>query len=354
VVSTFANNVLVATGRVFAAVLVIILIVLLNTMRDRDRQSGFHPDQRAGRARASLSVDPGRVKVHNTNPVDRYHHQQQHYYHDHWKQFPLATGCDKYGNVSRRYQVYRVPSSIDPVDSTPTTHRDPRSQTRSNNTISDSDLAGPLSYAQVIELMSSSQESEQSTVERSFAVSLSNTILSSPSKAVFWECVSVTPETAQSTTFELVVLPANALAEKLTDFQSFNTQLDTLCKGAGNRSAISFPNLGADATLVVPCPRRHGRDNNFTHLKAFLSLSNPQEQAAFWSTVGETLSTVLNLRTQPGPTTSTDRMGVQAAAATGKDSHGRRIWLSTSGLGVYYLHVRIDSSPKYYQYSDYK
>ncbi|HEU5075095.1 MAG TPA: hypothetical protein VFU02_12985, partial [Polyangiaceae bacterium] len=29
-------------------------------------------------------------------------------------------------------------------------------------------------------------------------------------------------------------------------------------------------------------------------------------------------------------------------------------WLSTSGLGVAWLHVRIDSRPKYYQYTPYR
>ena len=30
------------------------------------------------------------------------------------------------------------------------------------------------------------------------------------------------------------------------------------------------------------------------------------------------------------------------------------LWVSTSGLGVYWLHVRLDSYPKYYQHAPYK
>jgi len=30
------------------------------------------------------------------------------------------------------------------------------------------------------------------------------------------------------------------------------------------------------------------------------------------------------------------------------------IWLSTSGLGVYWLHMRIDTFPKYYTYFEYR
>lgn len=32
---------------------------------------------------------------------------------------------------------------------------------------------------------------------------------------------------------------------------------------------------------------------------------------------------------------------------------GGTVWLSTSGLGVYWLHFRIDARPKYYQYSEF-
>jgi len=33
---------------------------------------------------------------------------------------------------------------------------------------------------------------------------------------------------------------------------------------------------------------------------------------------------------------------------------GDRLWISTAGLGVTWLHVRIDSSPKYYTHAPYR
>ena len=30
------------------------------------------------------------------------------------------------------------------------------------------------------------------------------------------------------------------------------------------------------------------------------------------------------------------------------------LWVSTSGLGVYWLHIRLDSFPKYYTYTPYR
>ena len=32
----------------------------------------------------------------------------------------------------------------------------------------------------------------------------------------------------------------------------------------------------------------------------------------------------------------------------------RPLWVSTSGAGVYWLHLRLDSDPKYYTYSPYR
>jgi hypothetical protein len=36
------------------------------------------------------------------------------------------------------------------------------------------------------------------------------------------------------------------------------------------------------------------------------------------------------------------------------DADGSPRWLSTSGLGISYLHVRIDSRPKYYSFDEYR
>jgi len=36
------------------------------------------------------------------------------------------------------------------------------------------------------------------------------------------------------------------------------------------------------------------------------------------------------------------------------EANGNPRWLSTSGLGVSYLHVRIDKRPKYYSFDEYR
>ncbi|HEY6725417.1 MAG TPA: hypothetical protein VI197_15385, partial [Polyangiaceae bacterium] len=76
---------------------------------------------------------------------------------------------------------------------------------------------------------------------------------------------------------------------------------------------------------IVPCPR--AEPGAYAHLAAFLRGAPPDQREALLREVG--------LRT---------RQLIGAAP----------LWLSTSGLGVAWVHVRIDSRPKYYQYTPYR
>lgn len=92
----------------------------------------------------------------------------------------------------------------------------------------------------------------------------------------------------------------------------------------GNTEVRAFQNLGGDATLIAPCPN----ERNYGHLLQFLR-EGPEEQISeLWRMVGYEL----NIRL----------------------SSNSPVWLSTSGLGVSWLHVRICDSPKYYSFSEYK
>jgi len=90
----------------------------------------------------------------------------------------------------------------------------------------------------------------------------------------------------------------------------------------GDSTSIAFHNLGKDARLVAPRPTSDS--NYFAHLASFLRESP-------WEEVGSLLSLV--------------------AREYLKRLHSvspRPVWLSTSGLGVAWLHFRLDSTPKYY------
>jgi len=88
--------------------------------------------------------------------------------------------------------------------------------------------------------------------------------------------------------------------------------------------ACSFLNLGKDAMLVVPTPGLEKQD--YSHLMSFMR-SAPEEQLdEFWALSAKSIL---------------DRVSVKAQ------------WVSTAGLGVHWLHLRICDMPKYYRFKPY-
>ncbi|RYY88116.1 hypothetical protein EON63_02970 [archaeon] len=147
-------------------------------------------------------------------------------------------------------------------------------------------------------------------------------------QAVFWECKPVKPEefSLASHEFEFVVLNAPSLASKQADVYSFREHFDK--PEHLNKLAIAFSNLGKDAFLSVPTPQRTDMQI-YTHLLSFLRGASEQQVIALWSTVGQVFLSRIEEASYP-------------------------LWLSTSGLGVYWLHVRNDKVPKYYNYIPFK
>ena len=44
----------------------------------------------------------------------------------------------------------------------------------------------------------------------------------------------------------------------------------------------------------------------------------------------------------------------QLQSLEAQEQPDQNVWLSTSGLGVVWVHVQLDSSPKYYQYASFR
>jgi hypothetical protein len=152
---------------------------------------------------------------------------------------------------------------------------------------------------------------------RSFFISL---LGSAPFAAYRWETPPVSMSTA-AREFEFVLLDAPCL-DRTPDTEAFAEQFRLAPR---DRQAIAFANLGNDAVLVVPCPS--GPASAYVHLAAFVRQA-PQVQAHdFWRVVGE----AMEARLSADPT-----------------------WLSTAGMGISWLHVRLDSRPKYYGYAPYR
>jgi hypothetical protein len=143
----------------------------------------------------------------------------------------------------------------------------------------------------------------------------------SPLGAYFWETPPVTTATIERP-FEFVLTEARALAAATPEPDAFEEHFS---KDDDRDGVVAFENLGGDAKLVVPCPLVSPRA--YVHLAAFL-------------------------RDAPGLQAHA-LLRIVADEALGRLSD-RPLWLSTAGMGVYWLHVRLDSRPKYYRHAPYK
>lgn len=145
---------------------------------------------------------------------------------------------------------------------------------------------------------------------------LTTTVRAEGGAGCFWECAPARPEAP----FCFVVLPSAAVAALRPDPRAFAAHL-------GRPGGVAtFPSLGRDAELIAPAPAP-GQD--FAQLSRFLSHAPPAQVHRLWTAVGEAV----------------ERWW---AADRGP------LWVSTSGLGVSWLHVRLDSRPKYFTHRPYR
>lgn len=157
--------------------------------------------------------------------------------------------------------------------------------------------------------------------QEAFRTFFLDALRSAPHRAFSLETRPVTGGDAEQP-FEYVVVPSADLGLVGADAEAF---ADKFARVTAPHGVAVFPNLGADATLVVPCPM--AARGHYGHLAAFLRGAPVTQQHALLARVAATI----------GP-----RIG------------SRPIWLNTAGLGVPWLHVRIDSRPKYYRFQPYR
>ena len=169
-----------------------------------------------------------------------------------------------------------------------------------------------LTYAQVLNAWRNDQ------VFRSYFTTL---LADSPFSAYRWETPPVSRNTMERP-FEFVLLSAPAFCSRRTDtvtFDNYFTDDDS------DQGVVAFASLRGDARLIVPSPRT---DNGaYGHLAAFLRSAPKSQIDALWRKVALTVSDQIN---------------------------DCPVWLSTAGGGVAWLHVRLDSRPKYYGYAPYR
>ncbi|WP_101758127.1 hypothetical protein [Oceanicoccus sp. KOV_DT_Chl] len=141
--------------------------------------------------------------------------------------------------------------------------------------------------------------------------------------AFFWELPALTLANIDRD-FECVLVDSPDLKTVSSDPATFAPYFNSARAEAKN-TVVCFDNLGGDARLVVPTPV--SADADYTHLAKFVRAGLASQQRDYWQQLGASIESLLS--EQP-------------------------LWVSTSGLGVYWLHIRLDQRPKYYTYLPYK
>ena len=159
---------------------------------------------------------------------------------------------------------------------------------------------------------------QHSETFRSFFISLLEEV---PYPAYFWETPAVTADTVEQP-FEFVVVDSPGLSDVKPDPSAFRQYFDSV---NSKQEIVTFFNLGKDASLIAPCPR--APLSAYPHLAAFIRRAPDQQKHALWQIVGRVLEQRLD---------------------------SKPLWLSSAGLGVYWLHLRLDSRPKYYSFQAYR
>lgn len=168
-----------------------------------------------------------------------------------------------------------------------------------------------LSFEDVIDCWMGDQEF------RNFITSLLTTY--APASYV-WETPPITnTNVTRPFEFVLISLPMR------TGYPDHDTFAEYFSLEKGDEGVVTFDNLGKDALLIVPSPYTPGMD--YSDLAAFLRNAPVAQHHALWRVVGKSIKQCLG---------------------------EKPIWLSVAGGGVAWLHIRIDTSPKYYRYASYR
>ena len=145
-----------------------------------------------------------------------------------------------------------------------------------------------------------------------------DTLLEAGGEACFWETPPWTNSVLDKE-FECVVSPAPALLRRPANPKPFAEHFDS-----SPETVHCFPNLGGDAQLIAPAPV--APHDAYPHLVRFLASAPLEQVDRFWQMTAEEM--LLRISNIP-------------------------LWLSTAGLGVAWLHLRIDTRPKYYRHHGY-
>lgn len=143
-------------------------------------------------------------------------------------------------------------------------------------------------------------------------------------QAAFFECRPMRGADLATQAFEYAVVDATdaelAVFAKSADASAF---ADKFVFASPHAAALAFSSVGGDSLLVAPVPGKTALEAN-ANLGKFVRGAPIPTQIALWQTVAQNMMGALH------------------------SSPHAPLYLSTSGLAVSWLHVRIDRAPKYY------
>ncbi len=157
----------------------------------------------------------------------------------------------------------------------------------------------------------------------SFRTAFNDTLAMQDFGSFFWEMPHLTGQNLGDP-FECMLLESNGLAKRQPDQNSFARYFSNAPTKPA-QSVITIDNLGGDARLVIPAALTDPQI--YTDIASFTRHAPPAQRDALWQATA------------------------RATKATIKE---RNLWLSTSGWGVAWLHIRLDQRPKYYTHKAYK
>lgn len=168
----------------------------------------------------------------------------------------------------------------------------------------------PVSFGAYLKLLAEDQ---------AFASWFTDLLAGADYEAFFWEHPPLGDANIDSGV-EFVLLDSPALARLSPNPEPFRSHFERDREG----EIVSFRSLGGDAVLLAPRPS--GSPEACVHLAAFVRQAAQSQIESLWRETGRAMRENLS---------------------------ERKLWLSTSGLGVSWLHIRLDSYPKYYQHRPY-
>jgi len=138
-------------------------------------------------------------------------------------------------------------------------------------------------------------------------------------KAFYWEHPAIKKEFLEKR-YECILQRSKPLEHLPSNESAFKEHIHSVDQ------VVDFMNLGKNARLVVPTKRTDKEIYN--HLGKFMRLAENEQVIEVFKRIGTTMFEEIEKE--------------------------KLIWLNTAGLGVIWLHIRMDTRPKYYKTKKYK